>query len=511
MDVLTLFSLESVLTIPSIYWWWFGSLVAVSLIFSRHYRHKLRQLGLMFAQKSAVQAQQFQQQRDYFMQENSNLKDDLHRADVAFDALQLESKTSFGELSAAREKIRQFEALQQEHRGVLMLLDETRAKNTALELALNSQKIRTQEQLSGAAEKIALLENAESRLQAQFERLAHQIFENKASSVDVQNRQSLETLLSPLKSQLDGFKKQVTDHFGEHAKERHTLIHEIKNLQQLNQAMAKEAVNLTQALKGDNKQQGNWGEVILARVLEESGLREGHEYATQVNLTNEEGKRFQPDVIVALPQKRNVVIDAKMALVAYERYFHAESVAEKDSALAEHVTTIRSHIRALGRKDYHQLHGIESLDYVLMFIPIEPAFQLAIEAEPDLIRQALDQNIMLVSPTTLLVALRTINNLWRYEQQNQNAQLIAEKAAKLYDKIRLFVEDIENLGGALNKASTSYSQAVNKLSQGRGNILRQTEDFRRLGVEVKKEISPTWLDAPNPHKEEVSSLVNLSK
>lgn len=180
-------------------------------------------------------------------------------------------------------------------------------------------------------------------------------------------------------------------------------MHELRNLQRLNEQMAKEAVNLTQALKGDNKQQGNWGEVVLARVLAESGLREGHEYQTQVSLQNEAGKRYQPDVIVHLPQNKQVVIDSKMALVAYERYFHAETDSERDSALREHLLALRNHIRGLGQKDYHQLKGIQSLDYVLMFIPVEPAFQVAIQADPSLVNDAMEQNIILVSPTTLLV------------------------------------------------------------------------------------------------------------
>ncbi|CRZ51420.1 putative DNA recombination protein rmuC [Vibrio cholerae] len=304
----------------------------------------------------------------------------------------------------------------------------------------------------------------------------------------MQNRQSLEGLLTPLKEQLEGFKKQVNDSFNHEAKERHTLVHELRNLQRLNEQMAKEAVNLTQALKGDNKQQGNWGEVVLARVLAESGLREGHEYQTQVSLQNEAGKRYQPDVIVHLPQNKQVVIDSKMALVAYERYFHAETDSERDSALREHLLALRNHIRGLGQKDYHQLKGIQSLDYVLMFIPVEPAFQVAIQADPSLVNDAMEQNIILVSPTTLLVALRTIDNLWRNERQNQNAQLIAERASKLYDKLRLFVEDMEGLGGALDKANQSYQGAMNKLVTGRGNAIRQAESFKQLGVEIKRSI-----------------------
>lgn len=229
--------------------------------------------------------------------------------------------------------------------------------------------------------------------------------------------------------------------------------------------------------------------MVLARVLAESGLREGHEYQTQVSLQNDAGKRYQPDVIVYLPQDKQVVIDSKMALIAYERYFHAESDQERESALSNHLAAIRAHIKGLSLKDYHQLKGIQSLDYVLMFIPVEPAFQIAIQADPSLVKDALDHNILLVSPTTLLVALRTIDNLWRNERQSQNAKIIAERASKLYDKLRLFVDDMQSLGGALDKANQSYQGAMNKLVTGRGNVIRQAESFKELGVEVKRPIS----------------------
>lgn len=226
-------------------------------------------------------------------------------------------------------------------------------------------------------------------------------------------------------------------------------------------------------------------------MLEASGLREGYEYQTQVSVKIDGNSRMQPDVIVRLPQGKDVVIDAKMSLVAYERYFNSEDDIEREAALNEHLSSLRAHIRMLGRKDYQQLPGLRSLDYVLMFIPVEPAFLVAIDRQPELISEALQHNIMLVSPTTLLVALRTITNLWRYEHQSQNAQRIAERAAKLYDKLRLFVDDMESLGQSLDKAQLSYRQAMNKLSQGRGNLIGQVEGFRTLGVEVKRPISPT--------------------
>lgn len=389
--------------------------------------------------------------------------------------------------AAAQEKLQQLDYWQQQTEQLNQELRHQFDLNRAQEAELREVTTRWQESQRAMEEKHQLLTDSEKRLTTQFENLASRIFEQSHRRVDEQNRQSLTGLLSPLREQLDGFRRHVSESFSQEARERHTLTHEIKQLQQLNSQMAQEALNLTNALKGDNKIQGNWGEVVLARVLEASGLREGYEYQTQVSIQSEQ-KRYQPDIIVRLPQEKDVVIDAKMTLVAYERYFNATDDVARQQAAQEHILAVRQHIRGLGRKDYQGLPGLRSLDYVLMFIPVEPAFLLALDREPELINEALSHNIMLVSPTTLLVALRTINNLWRYEHQSQNAQKIAERAAKLYDKMRLFVEDMMMLGGTLDKAQSSYHQAMKKLTHGRGNMLAQTEAFRQLGVEVKRPI-----------------------
>ncbi|EJM7151203.1 DNA recombination protein RmuC [Vibrio parahaemolyticus] len=430
-----------------------------------------------------------QQQLEQVKQSLADAQQELDELDNERDKAAFEVRQSHGKLMAAMEKLRYFEAVKQERQQYFDELGQMREQKSRLETQLREQQARHEQMNQANAEKLQILEQAEVRLKQQFEHLANQLFEEKTAKVDLQNRQSLEGLLSPLKEQLEGFKKQVNDSFSQEAKERHTLVHELKNLQRLNEQMTREAVNLTQALKGDNKQQGNWGEVVLARVLAESGLREGHEYETQVNLQSEAGKRYQPDVIVHLPQNKQVVVDSKMALVAYERYFNAETDDERDRALNAHLTALRAHIKGLSMKDYHKLKGIQSLDYVLMFIPVEPAFQVAIQADPSLIKDAMEQNIILVSPTTLLVALRTIDNLWRNERQNQNAKLIAQRATKLYDKLRLFIDDMEGLGGALDRANQTYQGAMNKLATGRGNVIRQAESFRQLGVEIKRPIS----------------------
>lgn len=405
-------------------------------------------------------------------------------------------------LSAARQQIAQGEHWRDECELLNNELRNLREINSSLEADLREVTTRLESTQLHAEDKIRQMINSEQRLSEQFENLANRIFEHSNRRVDEQNRQSLHGLLTPLREQLDGFRRQVQESFGQEARERHTLAHEIRNLQQLNAQMTQEAVNLTRALKGDNKTQGNWGEVVLTRVLEASGLREGHEYETQVSIETDSRARMQPDVIVRLPQGKDVVIDAKMTLVAYERYFNAEDEFTRESALQEHIASVRNHIRLLGRKDYQQLPGLRTLDYVLMFIPVEPAFLLALDRQPELITEALKNNIMLVSPTTLLVALRTIANLWRYEHQSRNAQQIAERASRLYDKMRLFVDDMSAIGQSLDRAQDNYRQAMKKLSSGRGNLLAQAEAFRSLGVEVKREINPELVEQAAAQDEE---------
>ncbi len=452
-----------------------------------------------------------EQKIQYLEQSLSETNNELEELDTQRDQDRHELKQAHGKFMAVMEKLRYLETIEAERKRFMQELSDTREQKANLDAQYRELQALHKEQLQHGQDKIQFLEDSENRLKQQFESLANQLFELKAAKVDQQNKQSLEGLLNPLKDQLDGFRKQVNDSFSQEAKERHTLVHELKTLQRLNDKMAQEAVNLTQALKGDNKQQGNWGEVVLARVLEESGLREGHEYFTQVSLQNESGKRYQPDVVVFLPNDKQVVIDSKMVLIAYERYFHAETEAQKASSLSEHLLAIRNHIKGLSRKDYHQLQGIKSLDYVLMFIPVEPAFQLAVQADPSLVKDALEQNIILVSPTTLLVALRTIDNLWKNERQNQNAKIIADKASKLYDKLRLFVEDMDSLGQSLDKANQNYQGAMNKLVSGRGNAIRQAESFRELGVEVKRSMPTQFIEQSKRNFSHAEHLTDASQ
>lgn len=355
----------------------------------------------------------------------------------------------------------------------------------------------TEVHLQSATQRLREQQENEQKLSNQFELLSQRIFSEKAAQFKQLNQDSISQLLNPLKTQLDGFKQQVTDCYVNESKERYNLQNEISNLAKLNELMQQETTNLTNALKGDNKQQGNWGEVILQRILESSGLREGHEYKTQVSFKNEQGQRLQPDVIVQLPQNKNIIIDSKVSLVAYERFFNADDPQTRKDALQAHVLSVRQHIRGLGKKDYQNLIGSNTLDYVLLFVAVEPAFITALEQDPELVKLALDNNVLLASPTNLMIALRTIDNLWRFEQQEHNGRLIAQQAGKLYDKLRLFSENMLDVGSQLDKAQNSYDRALKQFSQGRGNLIQQAEQLKEMGVTVTKPLPETLLERAN--------------
>lgn len=421
------------------------------------------------------------------------------------DKIATERASYFAQLSESQEKIAELNLILGEQKAKLDELKNIGNDNLQLRSHLDSSKkdiskltselSALKETIRAEEEKQVLLVNSEKRLSEQFENLANRIFDNKSSQFQSQSRSSLDALINPLKTQLESFKKQVQSSYETEARERHSLKDHLIQLNELNQQMSAEAVNLTNALKGDTQRQGAWGEIVLERVLSESGLREGHEYKTQVVGTNDSGQQIKPDVIVELPEGKAVVIDSKMSLTAYERYHNANDKIEQDEALAEHITSVRKHIRGLSAKDYQSIHGIESLDYVLMFVPVEPAFLVAINKEPELVKLALDNNIMLVSPTNLLVALRTIHNIWRIEHQNRNSQQIAERAGRIYDKLQSFVEDMKKVGERLEKAQESYGNALTKLSTGRGNLIRQAEQMRELNVSVKRRIDPELAEA----------------
>ncbi len=385
------------------------------------------------------------------------------------------------ERAVVEEKLTHYQAKQDEWNALQSQFSVLQTENAELQT-------RLQEQQKNHQEKIQLLQAAEQHLKIQFENLANQIFEQRSKQFTEQNKTSIEQLLNPLKQQFGDFKTRLETIYDNESKDRISLREEIIQLRRDTAKMNQEALNLTRALKGDKKIQGNWGEMILEKVLEQSGLRKGIEYETQGAFRDNENRLFKPDVIIRLPEEKVVVIDSKVSLVAYERYCSTEDEQERIDALKAHVDAVRKHIRTLSEKDYSQLKGLRSLDFVLLFMPIEAAFMAAFQSDEKLFNDAFEHKIVVVTPTTLLATLRTVQNIWRYEQQNENARLIADKAGALYDKLRGFVEDMEKLGNQLTTVNKTYDDAMNKLTTGRGNLIRQAVSFEELGVKVKKKL-----------------------
>ncbi len=347
---------------------------------------------------------------------------------------------------------------------------------------------RHEDATSANNEKIKLLDEAKETLKQQFNHLANEIFESKTKRFEESSQERLHLLLKPFREQITSFSKQTEERFVKENSERAVLHKELSRLRELNEQITQDAKNLTSALKGENKTQGNWGEIVLERILEESGLRKGMEYETQGSFKGEEGNTLRPDVIIHLPQQKDLVIDSKVSLVAYERFMSAESPEEKERALKQHLASINAHIKGLSDKKYENLEGVHTLDFILLFMPIEGAFLLALEQDGSFFSRAYEKNIMIVSPSTLLVTLRTIEHIWRSERQEQNAQEIARQAENLYDKFVMFVDDLKKIGTQIGKTQESYESALNKLSTGRGNLLNRVESMKKLGLKPKKSL-----------------------
>ena len=337
-------------------------------------------------------------------------------------------------------------------------------------------------------EKITLLMQAKESLTEQFKNLANDIFEEKGKRFTEKNKESLETILNPLKENIDGFKKKVEDTYLKETRERVVLKEELNKLAQLNARLGDEAESLTNALVGQNQSQGAWGEMILETLLEQSGLQKGIHYHTQHSGENSEGQRLRPDVVIRLPEGKDIIIDSKVSLTAYRKYCSATKPDEIKKHVIAHIRSMRTHVKELSDKNYYDLTDLNSLEYVLMFVPIEAAFSSAIENNQDLVTDALSNNVVIVTPTTLLLALRTIENIWRYEAQSQNAQEIATKAGYLYDKFVGFIDDIRDVGLQIGRASKAQEKAINKLSEGKGNLLNRAEELKKLGAKTNKSL-----------------------
>lgn len=345
-----------------------------------------------------------------------------------------------------------------------------------------------------AVEKLRLLEEAREQLKLQFSSLAQQIFDEKSVRFSELNRDKLDAILQPFSSQLNGLKQDINEIYRNDSRERTSLKSEILQLRDLNLQINQEANNLTNALRSDTKVQGNWGELVLERVLERSGLRKGIEYETQGGFRDHNNRLLKPDVIIHLPEGKDIIIDSKVSLRSWEKYVNSEHKVQRARHLTALTAAIRDHVSTLSRKNYPGLTGIHSLDFVLMFMPIEAAFSAAFQQDENLFAEALTSNIIIVTPTTLLATLRTVENIWNYEHQSKNSLEIARRAGIMYDKFRGFVEEMDKIGKQLATCHTTYDSALLKLTRGRGNLIAQAEQLKELGVQVKKEIPKTITD-----------------
>ena len=412
---------------------------------------------------------------------------DLGQANAAkqaeLAALRREVELSQLERDNARDAAHAWSLERSQKEAELRRLD---AHAAALAAELREQQDSHQQRLSD-------LQGSRDELRAQFAELAGKIFDEREQRFADTSSERLGQLLDPLKERIQSFEKRVEESYQQEARERFSLGKELERLQQLNLRLSDEATNLTRALKGQ-KTQGNWGELILERVLEHAGLEKGREYQTQVSLKGPDGERFQPDVLIMLPGDKQVVVDSKVSLTAYQQYVGADDDVIGQAALKQHVLSLRNHVKGLAGKDYKRLEGLHSLDFVLLFVPIEAAFSAALQAEPNLFQEAFDRNIVIVSPTTLLATLRVIDSRWKQERQSQNAREIAERAGWLYDKFVLFIQDLDEVGNRLQQLDKAYAAARNKLTEGRGNLVSRSEQLKLLGARASKSLPADLLE-----------------
>ena len=411
--------------------------------------------------------------------------------------LQEQQQQQHGRLAAAQQQLQHWQAkngewqqLAEEHRQLQQQYSDVQLMHERLHTQLQQER-------ETHAEKLALLDEARTALSQQFKNLANEILEEKSQRFSSQNQQQINQLLQPLHERMQGFSQLIQNTYEKETKERSTLEAELKRLQQLNTQLHSDAKALTDALTGvRNKQQGNWGEMILETVLENSGLQKGREYRVQATatLTDDDGqqRRLQPDVLINLPDNKQIVIDAKVSLTAYVRYTQAEDADTAARELAAHVQSVRQHIKGLAGKSYSDIDGLHTLDFVFMFIPVEPAYLLALQQDNQLFDECFQQRIMLVGPSTLLATLRTVANIWRNEQQNQNALAIANEGGKLLDKFVGFVTTLESVGKNISQAQNAYQTAMNQLKDGRGNLIGRAEKLRDLGVKSAKKLPAAY-------------------
>ncbi|HRH62127.1 MAG TPA: DNA recombination protein RmuC [Bacteroidia bacterium] len=406
------------------------------------------------------------------------------------------------ELAIVTEK---FQAVSEDKKRILndSLIEKEQLKNELqkereLLAVANARLARAEEAFKGMNEKLSNEKQEKEALQknllSQFENIASKILEDKSVRFTEQNKINLDIILTPLKEKIKTFEEKVDKAYKEESAERITLKAEIKNLVELNKQVSEEANNLAKALKGDNKMQGNWGEVILEKILERSGLAKDSEYITQFQTSNESGKTIKPDVVVLLPDNKHIVIDSKVSLTAYESFVNADDESLREKFSKEHIGSVKNHIKLLSEKNYQASSEFNTPDFVLMFIPIESSFSMAIQSDAELFNFAWERKIVMVSPSTLLATLRTISSLWKQEKQTKNALEIAKQGGALYDKFVGFVEDLEKIGKSIDTTQIAYSSAMNKLQNGSGNLIKRVQDIEKLGAKTTKSLSDKYLE-----------------
>lgn len=383
------------------------------------------------------------------------------------------------------------------HEQLLKSQEEWR-KLQSTNLALSEERVKAETTAHSLAQRLEEqkkdLESIRTQMKEQFSTIASEVVLKNAQRIQEESKTRLDDILTPLKEKISQFEHQVKLSHEERIRENQSLKEQLGQLQILNKSIGDEAKNLVSALKGQAKTQGNWGEMILEKLLERSGLVKGREYSTQASMVSEEGRRLQPDVIISLPEGRSMVVDAKVSLIAYERYCNEQDEALRQLALKEHLASLRKHVKDLSGKNYQSLYQIQTLDFVLLFVPVESAFALAVDQDHELFTEAFEKNIVIVTTSTLLATLRTIASIWRIEYQNKNALEIARQSGDLYDKFSGLIDDLVTLGKKMKETQGAYEGAVNKLHLGKGNLVSRVENLKKLGIKTSRQINQQLLE-----------------
>ena len=443
----------------------------------------------------------------YFIVKSSSISRKIYdELNQNFTKKEAEFNKILAEISAENksqnQKIAELQELNFKQNTEIKELQNDKNQLIGLKSQLSAQNENLQKLLDSQKEEIAKMQEV---AKTEFQNLANKILEEKTLKFTEQNQQNLKNILNPLQEKITDFEKKVENTHKESIDYHAALRQQIIGLKDLNLQMSKETVNLTKALKGDSKIQGNWGELVLERVLEKSGLEKGREYEIQKSFVTEEGNRVQPDVVINLPDGKKMIVDSKVSLTAYEKYINEDEEEQKSAFLKEHVNSLKRHVEQLGNKNYQHLYEMESPDFVLLFIPIEPAFAIALNEDTQLYNKAFEKNIVIVTPSTLLATLRTIDSMWTNQKQQDNAIEIARQAGALYDKFEGFVTDLVKIGKKMDEAKTEYEGAMNKLVDGKGNLITSVQKLKIMGAKAKKSLPDPILNRAN------SSLENLEE